>query len=320
MNSKWIPLLSAALLVLGSHARAQLTRASFDAMFPSAQIENWDSFPVGTQFANGSTVNGVTYNSSAGVAIVEAQFLNPTPPHGLGRTPNDFFFATDTITFSFATPINTFGIDINTFDASFGGYAATTNVGEVFVSVYDPFPGFTTGQFLGFSTPTPFTSITVQSVAGFAFTLDTMRFEASNAPPDCTNAAPNVDVLWPPNHKYVGITINGVTDPDGDPVTITIDSIFQDEALDAPGSGNTSPDGDGVGTSTARVRAERVGKCPATCLTCGGTGTGNGRVYNITFTASDGNGGVCTGTVQVSVPHDQSTPAVDDGPTTDSTG
>jgi hypothetical protein len=42
-----------------------------------------------------------------------------------------------------------------------------------------------------------------------------------NQPPDCSEAYPSIQEIWPPNHKYVDIEIMGVTDPDGDPVTIT---------------------------------------------------------------------------------------------------
>jgi hypothetical protein len=91
----------------------------------------------------------------------------------------------------------------------------------------------------------------------------------------------------------INVTIQGVTDPDGDPVTINIDEIKQDEPTDGTGDGHTCPDGDGIGTSTAQVRAERS----ATLL-----GGGNGRVYTIYFTASDGKGGTCEGSVTVGVP------------------
>jgi hypothetical protein len=100
--------------------------------------------------------------------------------------------------------------------------------------------------------------------------------------------------------------ISGVTDPEGDPITITVNSIFQDEAVDAPDSGNTAPDGSGVGSGNARVRAERVG-------------TGNGRVYHIGFTANDRMGGSCSGVVTVGVPITAGGVAVDDGPLFDST-
>lgn len=127
-----------------------------------------------------------------------------------------------------------------------------------------------------------------------------------NEPPDCSNASPSVDTLWPANHKFVSVEVVGVTDPDGDSVTITVDSIWQDEPVDSEGDGSHTPDGQGVGTSTARVRTERQGG-------------GNGRVYHITFTAADDNGGTCSSEVLVSVPHDKKKPAVDEGSLYDST-
>ena len=131
-----------------------------------------------------------------------------------------------------------------------------------------------------------------------------------NQPPDCSEAYASVEELWPPNHKYMDIQIMGVTDPDGDPVTITITGITQDEPIDAigKGDGNTTPDGMGVGTDTASVRAEREG-------------TGNGRVYAISFTATDPVGAECSGTVTVCVPHDQRPghECIDDGQDYDST-
>jgi hypothetical protein len=118
--------------------------------------------------------------------------------------------------------------------------------------------------------------------------------------------------LWPPNHKLHDVTVNGVSDPDGDAVTVSVDSIFQDEPTNTIADGNAAPDGSGLGTSTAQVRAERAGSRAL---------PGNGRVYHIGFSADDGQGGSCTGTVAVGVPHDQGNgkPAVDDGALYDST-
>jgi hypothetical protein len=112
----------------------------------------------------------------------------------------------------------------------------------------------------------------------------------ANQPPNCSGAFPSVLTIWPPNHDMVNIAIQGVTDPDGDPVTINIDQIKQDEPTDGTGDGHTCPDGAGIGTSTAQVRAERSAQ-------------GDGRVYTIYFTASDGKGGSCQGSVTVCVPH-----------------
>jgi hypothetical protein len=73
---------------------------------------------------------------------------------------------------------------------------------------------------------------------------------------------------------------------------IVVTGIMQDESVAAIGSGNTSPDGAGIGTSTAQIRAERAGP-------------GTGRIYFISFSATNTLGAECTGTVSVFVPHDQ---------------
>jgi hypothetical protein len=110
--------------------------------------------------------------------------------------------------------------------------------------------------------------------------------------PDCSGAAASSGVIWPPDHKMVSIGIVGVTDPLGLPLTIVVTGILQDESVAAIGSGNTAPDGSGVGTSTAMVRAERAGP-------------GTGRIYFISFSATNTSGEQCTNTVPVMVPHDQ---------------
>jgi hypothetical protein len=127
--------------------------------------------------------------------------------------------------------------------------------------------------------------------------------------PDCSGAVPSTSVIRNANGQFKPITVVGVTDPDGDPVTIAIDSIFQDEPVMASASpgGVTAPDGIIVG-ATARVRAERLAQSAG----------GNGRFYHIGFTADDGTGGTCSGEVLVSVPLRRVTP-VDGGALYDST-
>jgi hypothetical protein len=109
---------------------------------------------------------------------------------------------------------------------------------------------------------------------------------AYNRPPNVTDAYPSTEYLWPPNKKFVPITIEGVTDPDGDSVMITITNITSNE----PSEG--SADAYGIGTDIAWLRADRLGK-------------GEGRIYVITFLASDGRGGEAVGSVEVFVPHDK---------------
>lgn len=126
-----------------------------------------------------------------------------------------------------------------------------------------------------------------------------------NQSPVCLSAVASPSVLFPPNHQLVAVSIVGVSDPDGDAVTITPTSVAQDEPVLGTGSGDTEPD---ATPSPLALRAERSGQ-------------GNGRVYTVSFVADDGRGGSCTGTVQVCVPHDQRTggACIDDGPVFDST-
>ncbi|MBC2696322.1 MAG: hypothetical protein HF982_13810 [Desulfobacteraceae bacterium] len=136
-----------------------------------------------------------------------------------------------------------------------------------------------------------------------------LSVRCANQPPDCTAAYAVPGCLWPPDHEFVDIGILGLTDPDGDPVTITILSISSDEptALDEGAGGAAhAPDASGVGTDAARVRAER-------------SGTEDGRVYLLDFLAVDERGGECRGSVEVKVPHDQDCPAIDSGQGYDAT-
>jgi hypothetical protein len=128
-----------------------------------------------------------------------------------------------------------------------------------------------------------------------------------NTAPDCSAASPSIATLWAPDHTLRPITVNGVTDAEST-VSITFTGIRQDEPTNGLGDGDTGPDGFGVGTDTAEVRAERAG-------------TGTGRVYHLAFTATDDAGATCTGSVTVSVPKSQrpAVPAIDEGPAYDST-
>jgi hypothetical protein len=81
--------------------------------------------------------------------------------------------------------------------------------------------------------------------------------------------------------------------------------VSQDEPLTG-GEDKTSPDAFIGGASQtapneAYVRAER-------------RNSGDGRVYRISFSGTDGNGGSCSGTVKVSVPRKSGVPAIDSAP------
>jgi len=116
--------------------------------------------------------------------------------------------------------------------------------------------------------------------------------EAVNRPPEVQSATAELAVDGPANGEFSPVHIGGVTDPDGDAVTITVTGITQDEPLLGFGQRPTCPDAR-IDDGAASVRRER-------------SGLGNGRVYTIEFVATDGHGGESHGTVEVCIPRDHS--------------
>lgn len=102
----------------------------------------------------------------------------------------------------------------------------------------------------------------------------------------CDVAVASLDFLWPPEHQMVAIDIN-LTANDNQVIDFVITSIWQDEPTNGIGDGDTSPDAEGIGTSTAYIRAER-------------DGSGNGRMYHIRFSSLD-ESWACDGEVLVGV-------------------
>ncbi len=190
-----------------------------------------------------------------------------------------------------------------------GSYAAaeiTDYAGRAFLTSAPLPPGdYTVTAYFSGVVPLPSATLMLTderyepSTASASFTI------AANAGPLCDAAYAVPGYLWSPDKQLHAITVMGITYPDGDPVTITITGIRQDEPV---GRGKLSPDGQGVGTSMAEVRSERNGK-------------GDGRVYHIYFAATDTAGAACNGEVRVGVTHDQggSLDAIDGGPIYDST-
>jgi PKD domain len=116
----------------------------------------------------------------------------------------------------------------------------------------------------------------------------TIKILDINDPPACELAQATPDLLWPPNHKLVPVGIVNVSDPNNDQLAITITGVTQDEPVQGLDDGDTSPDAVLQGDK-ALLRAER-------------SGTGNGRVYRVSFRAEDSLSGSCLGSVTVCVP------------------
>jgi hypothetical protein len=123
-----------------------------------------------------------------------------------------------------------------------------------------------------------------------------------NTPPTITGISMNPSVLWPPNHKMVPVSASVSASDNCDPKpTVSLTSINMNEGdkintydpnydtTTAVGwvGGDIQVDGNG----NIYLRAER-------------SGTGSGRIYTITFTATDASGNSSSATSAiVTVPH-----------------
>ena len=136
-------------------------------------------------------------------------------------------------------------------------------------------------------------------------TVDLVVRANTNAAPSCDAAVPSITEIWPPNGRFVPVSISGVTDADGDPVNVVITEVRQDEQP-ALRPGGACGDAQGVGTNAVSLAALR-------------RGNGDGRIYHLLMQGDDGRGGTCQKTVQVCVPHDRGKGScVDQGPLFDS--
>jgi hypothetical protein len=131
--------------------------------------------------------------------------------------------------------------------------------------------------------------------------LSDVYVSSLNHPPYCSGVSPDRAALEPANHRFNLVSLGGAEDEDGDPVTLTITSVTQDEPLKSAGD-STSPDArEGNEPGQVYLRAERSAR-------------GDGRVYRIAFTASDGRGGTCSEMAAVGVPRHKKDSAYDSAP------
>jgi hypothetical protein len=107
-----------------------------------------------------------------------------------------------------------------------------------------------------------------------------VHFVPANRPPDCSGVTATPALLWPPNHKLRLVTVGGATDPDGDPVTVSVTGVSP--------SWTGGPRSDQVWLSAERA------------------GSSNGRTYVLTVRGTDSKGATCSGQTTVEVPHDRS--------------
>lgn len=123
-------------------------------------------------------------------------------------------------------------------------------------------------------------------------------------PPTLTLVA-SPDALWPANHKMIDVVVSAIATDLCDPApVITLVSVDNSESDNSTGGGDGNTNNDvqnaDIGTADFEIslRAERRGKA-------------DGRVYTLTYRATDASGNWVEESVIVEVPHDQSAHSCD---------
>ncbi len=122
---------------------------------------------------------------------------------------------------------------------------------------------------------------------------DNVTVKVIDTTPPQINVTATPNTLWPPNHDYVEVKVNVTVFDIGDPAPrITLVSIASNELDNSIGDGTTLNDFVTINNFTFNLRAERAG-------------TGSGRIYTITYKATDASGNYAETSVAVTVHHNQ---------------
>ena len=273
------PLIVTTASPTAAHGTVSCTAAGACTYTPNPGYVGSDSFTY--------TISDGHSGTDTGLVNVTVSPVNAPPD----AVDDSFTTAQDT-----ALSVNVFGND--TDDGAFQLYSYTQPAhGSAHCTIagdctYTPAAGY-----VG---PDSFTYTIADGQAEDTATVS-ITVTGSNTAPSCANVKPSKTKLWPPRHKFILITLSGATDADGDPLTWSITKVTQDEKTKkAISQSDKGPDAQRVAgkPNQVKLKAERVA-------------SGNGRVYRIHYTVSDGQGGTCTGVEKVGVPRTKNGTAID---------
>ena len=138
-------------------------------------------------------------------------------------------------------------------------------------------------------------TLTVEDSNGASDSCQATVTVLDSTPPEI-NSSLEPSLLWPPNHRLVHIEATVTATDACGPTTVQLLPITSSEPDNGSGDGDTTGDIQGASFGNAdfdfKLRAERAGG-------------GNGRVYTVVYTATDGSGNQASATSYVVVPHDQ---------------
>jgi hypothetical protein len=205
----------------------------------------------------------------------------PATAAGTSARPNVNGWHRGTITVNLAAIDNPGGTGVEEVHVALTGASSGTQV----------VPGGTATAVISAEGETTLTYYAVDR-AGNAEAPNTLVVKIDVTPPDLAGLPASGCSIWPPDHRLVSVATISATDALSGlaPGTAAV-SATSNEPANGLGDGDAAPDVI-VTNGVVRVRAERAGN-------------GSGRVYTITFSASDlaGNQGTASGTC--TVPRDE---------------
>jgi Chondroitinase B/HYR domain len=136
------------------------------------------------------------------------------------------------------------------------------------------------------------TTLVMATATDFAGNVATASFKVTvvdTTAPVIPGVVASPNVLWPPNHQMVPVTLTADPQDAVGVASTRIVSVSSSDPVNAGGDGNTASDWEVTGDLTVNLRAERAGP-------------GTGRTYTITIESRDAAGNTATATVTVVVP------------------
>lgn len=135
-------------------------------------------------------------------------------------------------------------------------------------------------------------TLTVDDGRGGSDSDDVVVTVVDEAPPSIDTVTASPELLWPPNHKLVPVTVlASAQDNCSAAPRCGIEAVESNEPETGSGSGHFSPDWEIVDATTVLLRAERAG-------------TGDGRIYSIHVECSDETGNTVSADTEAVVSHD----------------
>jgi PKD repeat protein len=258
----------------------------------------WSENGVTLATETNATDTTLTYTFNLGIHTVT---LNATDEAGNTGSDNVTVTITDTI-----PPVVNAGPDMTVEQESHAGTQVTLNgTATDTCSTRFNFTWSENGTVLATSTNATDTTLTYTFNLGtHVVTLnatdmagntgsDTVTVTVVDTTPPEINVTVKPSMLWPPNHKYVEVKLNVTAYDNCDPSpAITLVSVTSNEPDNGKGDGNTTNDIVIVNDFVLDLRAER-------------SGAGSGRIYTITYQATDVSGNSATTSVTIDVPHNQ---------------